>query len=908
MVLRCYSRRHLVPAWRSAARHTSALPMTFANASISSETRVLRNALSRPISSTAFTAAAKSHATRPADQNGSWSFFFPETIRWNNKSNPVPRSKHPFIKNLIAEIYSTSRDPAANRVWRAYMTVRETYETTEGTDGKRQTVSLLSQLEPVHYQQLLRAIDPAVARTRRLSRAESKRREAISHIQAASSPPLSTGTASSDLAPSSTAASTSAPTHQPASGRIVFMPPFNSAHSQRIFNAAHSVREYMRRVKIIFADMRYHAIVAGSGTGKQPSNLPALADYNHVLSRLASGGHIGPMSSIWNDITRSPVASDSAPLHPNKHTYRELMIGLSRHATDQIERVQKGEAAKRYQSSGKKRFLEKSARAAASGLARFGQVLAPSARAAAILAALRTMALLKDMKDHGVVPNQITLDFAARTLRLAGHIDGLLLLMRQAYGIDLSQPDSRIREGSSEAHPTIHTLNTILMALGEQATVPEMVTAYETLAKPLPTSLQQSQEVPDGGLFSTNWRDIFSSVRSRADEITKCDSSEIDSRLPTVFSYAHNNQIRPNTKTFEILLRHCCAEVDPLRSPVALKVDASDKPVAAMVKESTELAMHELQDGGERATEMSRRRKGDYTLFAKGLVQEALDRSQILLHQAARSLGIELVRSPLKPTTAASETQTEKAEASPAPDSQETQPRCEYLAFQVVPGRATEPFFLPILEPPSFSITAPMIEPLFSLASSKRGLGDLRWIRGVVSVALENKIAEAKILDAAWRTYGTRLQKTHAKHAKSLMTEGAQLADIHGDSSTAEQDPSSDLPPLALKSQSPSEVHAFLHRLRSQYRLATRQAQALEQMLYDRLDDRVTHLAQRRNVRYKNKIQAEREAMLQAEKDKLEQAEREATRKAQAAEARRLRALEKDQQDQSADLATSSNV
>ena len=388
--------------------------------------------------------------------------------------------------------------------------------------------SLLTQLEPCHLQHLLRAIDPAVARTRSLSRAESKRRQTMQQQQQSV---LATGNSPST---------------------ILLVEPHSSRHSHKIFDAQNSVREYMRRVQIIFRDMRLHSsVVPPTSSSVEP--LPSLADYNHVLSRLASGGHIGPMSSIWNEITATAPTALSKGLHPNKYTYRELMIGLSRHATEQIERVQKSEASKLISYSGKRKQLEKekSARSAAGGLAKFGQVLAPSARAAAILAALRTMALLKDMKDHAVTPNQITLDFAARSLRLAGHIDGLYLLMQQAYGIDLNAPDSAhaAQKQRDRIAPTLHTLNTILMTLGEQASVPEMIAAFETLAKPLPLNTPKPYDAASvEGVFSTNWKDIFSSMRDRDAEVSQQGSDADEFTVPEVFAYTSPQRVSPNTK------------------------------------------------------------------------------------------------------------------------------------------------------------------------------------------------------------------------------------------------------------------------------------------------------------------------------------------------------------------------
>ncbi|GAC99540.1 hypothetical protein PHSY_007142 [Pseudozyma hubeiensis SY62] len=852
MVLCGYSRRHLVPVARDLAQGTSTTRSiaTSRVATITTQSAATRADLPH-----------QSSANKGADhqRHDSWSFFFPDHLSWAQRPPPASRARHPLVKKLISEIYSTSRAPSANRVWKAYTDLKESYDASSTASPSSASTSLLSQLEPAHLQHVLRSIDPSVAKTRKLSRAEGKRRQSLRQQQ-------------------SFLASGSIPS------KILLVEAHNARHSGKIFDAQHPVREYMRRVQIIFRDMRLHSSIVRT-TSSAVEALPSLADYNHVLSRLASGGHIGPMSSIWNEIAGASSRSGSVGLQPNIHTYRELMIGLSRHATEQIERVQKGEASKLFDYSGKRRELDRSARAAATGMARFGQVLAPSARAAAILAALRTMALLKDMRDHAVTPNQITLDFAARTLRLAGHIDGIHLLMQQAYGIDLSTLDSAdaAQKQQQGPAPTTHTLNTILMALGEQASVPEMVSTFETLAKPLPVKTSDADAAASAeGVFATNWKDIFNSMRNREAEVAQLGNNAEESNIPEVFAPTYPHRICPNTKTFEILLRHCCVEVDPLRSPVALKTESNNSSVATLAREATESALAEMQDGGRRAAEMERRTKGAYALFAKSLLSEALDRSNDLLRVTARNLGISYER--VEQTHLATDSAHDTA-AEGAVDAADSLPRPEYLRFSVTHGRAMDVDFLPILEPPHFSITDTMVEPFISLASARKNMGELRWIRAMLSKALENKIAEAQMIATAWQVYSARYSKAR------------QLASRQDADSPSASDELQDFAPLQLNDQKPGEIFAFLNRLRQQHRLAHKQAQALEQVLYDKLDERLRGLATARNARQWQRARAHREERLRAEKQRLEDEEREMERKAQAAEARRLRALQKEQQE-----------
>ena len=261
----------------------------------------------------------------------------------------------------------------------------------------------------------------------------------------------------------------------------------------------------------------------------------------------------------------------------------------------------------------------------------------------------------------------------------------------------------------------------------------------------------------------------------------------------------------------------------------------------------------------------------------------------------ARNLGIELRRSE-QPEKLTDTQGTSAAEGGLFNEAASTQLRPEHLRVSVVPGRAMDADFIPILEPPSFSITATMLEPFISLASARKSIGELRWIRSILSKALENKAAEARLVDTAWQVYKARLSKSRQLVAAQQASSESSLDDMEG------------LAPLQLNDQKPDEVLAFLHRLRKQHRLASKQAQALEQLLYDRLDERIHDLATRRNSRQMQRVLNHRQERLKAEKQRLEDEEREATRKAQAAESRRLRALQKEQQEAqqaSADNASS---
>ena len=861
MAIRCYSRRHLLPSLKAqrdlittsrlsrpastiAASAYSTLTHDDSNASKNSPTAASASSYSHSSSSV-------SHPTRSAasTESGSrqpWSFFTPDAFQGKaRKTSSGP--KHPLVKRLIAEIYSTHRTPAADRVWKAYLDVRE----GASIDAMgRQSLPLISQLEPAHHQQVLRAIDPDVARSRKISRMKSKLRELKAQTLASASDSAEPTWAFSSLKSNKRSiAAASSPTPMT------------------------NVRGYIEKVRVIFREMRRYSSTSDGTTNHSEPSLPSLGDYNHVLTKLSSGGHLAPMSSIWNEmngITGAGSRGTEPAIIPNRNTYRELMIGLSKHATDQIKRVQKGYAARTGVGKPSRRERERAAQSASSGLAKYGQELAPEARAAAILAAFRTLALIKDMDDHGIQPNQLTIDIAARTLRLAGHLDGLRLLFKQVYGIDLNAPDAPVPPvvgSSQDIRPNIHTLNTILMALGEQTTVPRMIATYETLSRPLPNG-DYGVNKDDDDLFQTSWDDDVRNITQAQDQI--------DSDVPTTFPYSHPREIRPNTKTFEIMIRHCCAPVDPLRTPVPLPSVQTHRSMKMIAEEATESALAQMAPGGSRVEEMQRRTQAEYLVFAKYLASEALETSRRNVQDLAGRLGLELVD-----TQGLAEAQREDTSGL----------RAEALnADQAVPTRALEPDFVPFLDPPSLSLTVDMIKPLYSLVSQRRMYSEMRWVRSLVSQALTAKVAEARVLDAAWRTYRARQEATI--RAAPISSEAGEI------------------PPLEVPVEKHSDVTLFVDRLGVMYNKAQADAAALEHLLYEQIDGRYSALNHRRKQHSWRIIERKQEAKRREEEERIAAEQEMAMRKASAAEARRLKALEMSEKDEGAegDNATPTEV
>ena len=113
------------------------------------------------------------------------------------------------------------------------------------------------------------------------------------------------------------------------------------------------------------------------------------------------------------------------------------------------------------------------------------------------------------------------------------------------------------------------------------------------------------------------------------------------------------------------------------------------------------------------------------------------------MHLTARNLGIDIDR-------------TNKADIA---QENITEIKPEHSSFSVTPKRAMDADFLPILESPTFAVSAAMVEPFVSLASARKSIGELRWIRSVLSKALEHRSTEVKVIDAAYRVYSARFAK-----------------------------------------------------------------------------------------------------------------------------------------------------
>ncbi|PWN48582.1 hypothetical protein IE53DRAFT_333434 [Violaceomyces palustris] len=913
MTLRCYSRRHLVPsvplrrqrAFQAYIHSSSRLSATFFESHTIPEDSPTRQ--SSQITSSSKEAFANLDRRRKEDGG-----FFSPLLRLGAQqrhppAEPSDKRLHPLVRKLLNLVYSPSKT-LPDQVWQAY---NDVYQFSSSDQG-----SLASQLRPQHHQLVLRALAPDVRKAQLRKREDSRRR-----FLARASEKAASETASLDSDSTRTV-------HQLVGNKLIkssdFVDPF--AHGRK------SLQEYMKRVNAVFTQMRQsHLLDSSLATSSPTSIAPDISDYNHVLSKLSPGGHVSHMATLWDDLIGVSVRSTSLrskrsgaapPMSPNRATYRELMLGLSRHAQDQMERAQKEALARMKEEALKNVSDTERAKKATILNSKFSketkslgnlgtkQELAPAARGAAILAAQRTMVLLRDMWDRNVHPDRLTLDLAARSLRLAGDTDGLRALLRAEFGIDLSSPDSEGIETGHPRSPSVHTLNTLLMALGEQATVPEMVVAYETLTRPLPQisdnataeiigAETNATEAASEGLFSLKWKDLFTNPGIEQGPAPNPPAAEAGDGHPQVFPYSDPAQIKPNTKTFDILIRHACRAPDPTKSPVALPMALRGRgSVVTIGEDAIKAAQLEVSRvGSATQDERSKRESGRYTMFAKALMLDALEQYERSVEQFGQLLGIALKaqeREAAQPRQDESPESSQPASGTCGATAEPTRP--EPVGPHAFPIQALRSDFLPKFDPPSLSIKAETILPYYLLPYRKRNSPELRFLRWYVKRIMSAKLGELRILDGAFRVWSLRTEEAR-KQARRASAE-ARGEPIPPEMQVGGEERLAPVPRDLIQ-----EMQRLLKLMKKNYRIKLDELNSLDNMLHDKIEARLKSISEFQRQRRKRRLMKANElkALAQAEEEEL--ARKLKIRKAQVAEARKQRELQMRRQNEEGKVA-----
>lgn len=529
--------------------------------------------------------------------------------------------------------------------------------------------------------------------------------------------------------------------------------------------APDNVSSYLEKVLFIFSQLKQ----------SEREHLPSTVDYDTVLERLAPGGNMPALTALWAHLTGS-TAEDFSLRHtrkmdlntssnhqPTPRTYLHLMMGISRHLTLQIQRIHKESISDDiWKGQGKKRQRKEnaSALAASRGQTPFGQKVTPQSRLAVRLASARTVSLLEDLIHRQIKPGKITVDLALRILRMDGSMKGIKLLMK-VFGVDLNHPDAErhatMIDNRTEGLATdIHTLNTIVMAYGEQGTISEMITAYETLSKPLPTRQIQEQAVEDstqGSLFATDWRGIFQkdSSTNAVEKDEASTSSEQDNKLTT--QYDHPFAILPNTTTMTVMIKHCCNAPDPARMVASLEEEGSTR-------------------GQFRMEDHIARQEGAYRHVACYLLAESLDLQEREVMRMAKQLGMEMPSVEMLSLNVSTWLQQYEKES----DMMETPEGLEEVEsvvdgewsklkgkegfFAKVIEQSREPIipleqlskdFIPHFLPPGIGVNYDMIQPIAKLVSRKRtaAISHWRWLITQTQRAIALKMAELQVIHEA---------------------------------------------------------------------------------------------------------------------------------------------------------------
>lgn len=447
--------------------------------------------------------------------------------------------------------------------------------------------------------------------------------------------------------------------------------------------------------------------------------------YNRVLEMLSLGGRYKNMRLLWDDMVAARAAGH-AQAAPNQATCHHMIMGLVRNFEQKLARYKK------------KYRRELLAPAALRYKAQHRVEAAEHVQASADLAASTVSMLLVDIYVQGTVPRVLTLDLAARLLRATGKLPELLNLLRSGFGLDLENPDA---VSPALCAPTTHTLNTVLMALGELARAPDMAVAYELMTRTLPGD-----------------------ERRRA--------------------------VLPNSTTFKLLIRHAMSVPETLLvSNASIQAPRSLLSRLSIGPQSTPTIG--ISTNEQRDQEMLARSRGKYRALARAYLDEALDMYAAQLEQMATLLGV----SPLAALRAsmdelhalACERRLREVEASGAsasvptasPPALEQEPAALDDAASDERGTPVRPIFLP----PRVRPSVPLLRPLLAAAQQQRSTGQLMWLQQRADRAGALLAAELAILAEAQASLAPQyaaLQaslRAHAMYVQPLYDGIAALAD-----------------------------------------------------------------------------------------------------------------------------------
>ncbi|KAE8255916.1 hypothetical protein A4X13_0g2875 [Tilletia indica] len=549
----------------------------------------------------------------------------------------------------------------------------------------------------------------------------------------------------------------------------------------RPIHVSSSSKELIQRAPYILEQMHLASVVQHSHSTGAESDLdvsaPTTDDFNIVLSMLADTGHVVPLSKVWCSMLEWAEAKIGPG--PDTRSYATVVRGLYVHLQHQLNAERKKNAvtkARMEQSLETATFMlrrnisfqdqeEPTTPSAESDLPRQKAVrieqLSGGASGAAKLTNLAVTRLRTIFENLDAAPLNISgsvtsglskywrrhlVDYALRILRLGGDLQGMAVLIREEFGLRIGHPDVMEDVGpqSSGSRITIHALNTVLMALGEHAFARDMVVAYESLVRPLPSDLgagmdlevgsirkgkwqspaddeedeglfgigsgdkgqvAEGSERSDSRLFKLDWSvsNFRQDAASSGADSTSSNASDalVQAHTPTSAPYA----IHPTTTTLRTLLRHLCIKVRPVTQSYGklskTPLPRGDWTVRTLRPQPTDMQLRRMIT--DLHDEDDRRQQGQYILLALAYAKEGVEAYQASIGRMASALK---VQNSHKDT-------------------------------------------VEIFEPPPLMPTAACFAPILHLVTQRKKMGQLRSLKAVMLDSVEAMRREQEVLSRA---------------------------------------------------------------------------------------------------------------------------------------------------------------
>ncbi|CAD6890584.1 unnamed protein product [Tilletia laevis] len=771
------------PTWRAAAKKVleqdigSLAGLPTSAASTSSFSHQASSSMPSSSSGTATDAQRESKGSIPPSFFQSTSPFV-YSMRSSGDGPAVPtiepfslRSQVALREALMDALADNTSGARFRKTWEAYVALQRA-PTTDGTDPGTTVVNLLPYIGiEVHRSVLLRIVPKQQSQVA-YERAKERLEDALAE-------------------------------EVPVVGyRISAQRPSRKKHLHPI-KISPSFEELVDRAPFVLDQMRLASVVqrqrltaAASEQEAEACFAPTTADYNIVLSMLAGLGHVVPLSKVWCDMREA--ANERPGQGPDTKSYAIVVRGLYTHLQHQLNTARKDHAvtkARIEKSLEKASFVRRAEyeerreqlnptedsdlpRQKARREEQVSGNASPVANATN-LAVIRLRTILKNL-DTTPLRHSGTeqagqswyrtqlVDYALRILRLAGDVQGMAVLIRQEFGLRLGHPDVVEVAGSqrSGAQLTIHTLNTVLMALGEHATARDMVVAYESLARPLPSDLNADAEGESGSVRKGKWQSMaddeedggllglgssetsqvpegsgeggsrlfkfdWSASNFRQDSTTsdsasvspKPDAASVETHSSATTGYA----IHPTTTTLRTLLRHLCTKTRPVSQSYAklsrTLLPRGDWSVRSLRAEPTETELRRLIT--ELHEEDDRRQFGQYTLLALAYAREGVE---------AYKASIDRMRSALE-------------------------------------AQKSDKESIQIFEPPPLAPTAACFVPLIYMLMQRRNATPLRLLKQIMADSVEAMRQEQEVLSRANEHWGALFDEIRRKDIK--LTEAA---------------------------------------------------------------------------------------------------------------------------------------